>query len=120
MAKLDLNVLDKQISSDDFVVVQFKGELDKTNVEDVRSVLSRFTSEMKENHLIFDLTYFNFTNSEGVGTFVSLFYAMQANNKHLYFCTVQPQVMDVFNAVGLTKIIPTHDSVESITSNLIK
>ena len=57
MAKLDLNVLDKQIASDDFIVVQFKGELDKTNVEDVRSVLTRFTSELKENNLILLLAW---------------------------------------------------------------
>ena len=120
MAKLDLNVIDKQIATDDFVALEFKGELDKTNIEDVRSVLTRYSSELREKHLIFDLRYFNFTNSEGVGFFVSLYYSLKQANKHLYFAQVQPQVLDVFEAVGLTKIIPIHSTVDDVVSNFTK
>jgi anti-anti-sigma factor len=118
MSQLDLNVLDKQVDSDPYQIVEFKGSLDKANIDDVKPALNSFIEGYKDASLIFDLRYFEFINSEGVGFLVSLFYAMQVKNQKLFFLKPQPQVLDVFDAVGLTKIIPTFELLEDITKQI--
>lgn len=111
MAHLDLNVLatDGEVS---YQVVQFKGEMDKSNLQQVRDVLTKFVEEFPRDLLIFDLTYFDFINSEGVGFLVSLHYKLVSRGKTLKIINVQPKVQDVFNLIGLDKLIACYGSLE--------
>lgn len=114
MAQLDLNVLDKQVSTDPYVIVEFKGVLDKSNIDDVKPALTNFVNGYADPNLIFDLRYFEYVNSEGIGFLVSLFYLLQAKNQKLFILKPQPQVLDGFEAVGLTKIIPISELLDDI------
>lgn len=117
MAKLDLNVLAKTDPSLKYQVIEFKGEMDKSNINDIRDVLTKFIDTYSDSALIFDLTYFGFINSEGVGLMVSLFYKMKKAGKDLLFVNPQPQVADVFSLVGLDKIVnPVGSLDEAIKS----
>lgn len=116
MAKLDLNVLANQ-TTDNFQVIEFKGEMDKSNNLDVREALNKFIDSYGLNYLFFDLTYFDFINSEGVGMLVSMYYKMKKNNKNLFIINPQPRVLDVFNIIGLPKIVPVYDSLNSAIEN---
>ena len=106
MAKLDLNVLDKKVASDQFQVIEFKGEMDKSNNVDVRTALTNFIESFPDKHLFFDLTYFDFVNSEGVGMLVAMYYKLKELGKDLVIISPQPRVLDVFNIIGLPKIVP--------------
>lgn len=114
MSQLDLNVLDKQVSTDPYLIVEFKGKLDKANIDDVKPALTNFINSYSDPYLIFDLRYFEYVNSEGIGFLVSLFYALEAKKQKLYILKPQPQVLDGFEAVGLTKIIPIYELLEEI------
>jgi anti-sigma B factor antagonist len=118
MTRLDLNVLDKVLESDNYITVEFKGALDKSNIKDVREVIANFIEGFKDQYLIFDLKYFDFVNSEGVGFFVSMFYKMESMGKVLHIVNAQPQVKDVFDVVGLSQIIEVYDSIEEIVKNI--
>lgn len=111
MAKLDLNVIVND-PTDVYQVIEFKGEMDKSNNLDVRSALNNFIENYKQKYLFFDLTYFDFVNSEGVGMLVSMYYKMKGLGKELYIINPQPQVEDVFNIIGLTKVVPIYPSIE--------
>lgn len=111
MAKLDLNVL-SSVDSDLFQVIEFKGELDKSNNADVRIALSNFIESFSKQTLVFDLKYFDFINSEGVGMLVSFFYKLKTLNKSLLIVAPQPRVQDVLNIIGLSKIVPVYDSLQ--------
>jgi stage II sporulation protein AA (anti-sigma F factor antagonist) len=111
MAKLDLNVIVNS-EEDVYQIVEFKGEMDKSNNLDVRNALNNFIENYKQKFLFFDLTYFDFVNSEGVGMLVSMYYKMKKDGKELYIINPQPQVEDVFNIIGLTKIVPIYPSIE--------
>ncbi|MBT5346588.1 STAS domain-containing protein [bacterium] len=118
MSQLDLNVLDKQISTDPYLIVEFKGKLDKANIDDVKPALNNFINSCTDPYLIFDLRYFEYVNSEGIGFLVSLFYALESKNQKLFLLKPQPQVLDCFEAVGLTKIISIHELLEDIINQL--
>lgn len=112
MAKLDLNVIDKKSEADNFQIIEFRGEMDKSNNADVREALERFIDSYQNQYLIFDLKYFDFINSEGVGLMVAMFYKLKKMNKDLMIVSPQPSVFDVFNIIGLPKIVPTFDSLD--------
>lgn len=118
MTRLDLNVLDKVLDTDRYVVVEFKGALDKSNIKDVREVILNYIEAFEDDYLIFDLKYFDFVNSEGVGFFVSMYYKMQALGKTLHIVNAQPQVKDVFDVVGLSQIMEVYDSLEEVLKNV--
>lgn len=112
MAKLDLNVVAKATAEQTYQIVEFKGEMDKSNINDVRDVLVKFIDSFGDQNLIFDLTYFNFINSEGVGLMVSFYYKLKKAEKNLFFVNPQPQVNDVFDLIGLTKVVEPVASIE--------
>lgn len=118
MTRLDLNVLDKELESDKYVIIEFKGALDKSNIKDVREVITNYIEHFEDEVLIFDLKYFDFVNSEGVGFFVSMYYKMQAMDKTLHIVNAQPQVKDVFDVVGLSQIVEVYDSLEDILNKI--
>lgn len=118
MTRLDLNVLDKVLDSDRYVVIEFKGALDKSNIKDVREVITNYIEAFTDDFLIFDLKYFDFVNSEGVGFFVSMFYKMEAMGKTLHIVNAQPQVKDVFDVVGLSQVIEVYDSLDEVLTHI--
>jgi stage II sporulation protein AA (anti-sigma F factor antagonist) len=111
MAHLDLNVLAAEKGAD-YQVVQFKGEMDKSNLQEIRDVLTKFVEEYPKSLMIFDLTYFDFINSEGVGFLVSLHYKLKEAGKDLKIINVQPKVEDVFSLIGLSQLIKCYSSLE--------
>ncbi len=118
MAKLDLNVLAKTDPAQQYQVIEFRGEMDKSNITDVRSTLGPFMDTLQDKALIFDMTYFDFINSEGVGLMVSFFYKMQTAGKQLFFTQPQPQVADVFELIGLTKVTQPVADVATAVSQI--
>lgn len=104
MAHLDLNVLATE-EGKDYQIVQFKGEMDKSNLDQIREVLTKFVDDYAKGLLIFDLTYFDFINSEGVGFMVSLYYKLKKKGQTLKIIHVTPRVEDVFNLIGLSQLI---------------
>ncbi len=118
MAKLDLNVLTKLDPSQIFQVIEFRGQMDKSNNQEVRDALSNFIDKFSDANLVFDLKYFEFINSEGVGLLVSLHYKLKKLNKNLFLVSPQPRVNDVFSIIGLSKIVPIFDNLESALTNL--
>jgi len=119
MAKLDLNVIAKEAPEQKYQIVEFKGEMDKSNISDVRDVLVKYMDSYTDPALIFDLTYFNFINSEGVGLMVSFYYKMKKNNEQLFFVNPQPQVYDVLNLIGLTKVVAPVATIEEAISQIV-
>ena len=118
MSQLDLNVLDKELDSDVYQILEFRGKLDKANIDDVKPALTGFVESFQDQALIFDLRYFEFLNSEGVGFIVSLFYLLESKGKKLFLLKPQPQVFDVCEAMGLTKIVPTFELLDDITKSI--
>jgi stage II sporulation protein AA (anti-sigma F factor antagonist) len=117
MAKLDLNVIAVEAGAR-HQIIEFKGEMDKSNNLEVREALNKFIEAYTLDFLLFDLTYFDFINSEGVGMMVSMFYKLKQLNKGLVIVNPQPRVNDVFNIIGLSKIVPVYDNKELALQNL--
>lgn len=112
MAHLDLNVMAQEAGTN-YQVVQFNGEMDKSNLDQVRGVMVKFVDDYQLPLLVFDLTYFDFINSEGVGFMVSLFYKLKKKQQTLKIVKVQPKVQDVFDLIGLSQLIKCYPDLES-------
>ncbi|PIQ78327.1 hypothetical protein COV81_05085 [Candidatus Peregrinibacteria bacterium CG11_big_fil_rev_8_21_14_0_20_41_10] len=119
MAHLDLNVLAAE-GTDGYQIVQFKGEMDKSNLDQVRDVLTKFVEEYQKQVLIFDLMYFDFINSEGVGYIVSLFYKLKKKEQTLRIINVQPKVEDVFNLIGLSQLIKCYPDLAAALADPVQ
>jgi stage II sporulation protein AA (anti-sigma F factor antagonist) len=107
MAIIKLNIV-TQVGADNYEIVEFKGEMDKSNIAQIRSGLDSYLRNYKKDFLIFDLSALEFINSEGVGYLVSVYYTLLKQAKRLTIAGAQPQVVDVFDLVGLTKLIPCY------------
>jgi anti-anti-sigma factor len=117
MAHLDLNVMASEPNAQ-YQVVQFKGEMDKSNLEQARAVITKFIEDYQLPLLIFDLTYLDFINSEGVGFTVSMFYKLRKKNQDLKIIKVQPKVEDVFKLIGLTELIKCYPDLDTALADI--
>lgn len=111
MAQIKINII-SNVGADNYEIIEFTGEMDKSNVAQVRSGLDEFLLNYAKDYLILDLKGLAFINSEGVGYIVSVYYRLLKKAKKMCISGAQKQVTDVFNLVGLTKLIPCYPTTQ--------
>ena len=116
MAQIKINIV-TNVGADTYEIVQFNGEMDKSSVPQVRSGLDDYLLNYGKNFLIFDLTNLEFINSEGVGYLVSVYYRLLKQAKKFVIAGAKPQVLDVFELVGLTKLINCYATVQDAVNS---
>ena len=93
-------------------VVSFSGEMDETNIEQARKDLAPLLNDSSVKTLVFDLKNLKFINSKGIGYLVSVHTHLAKDKRKLVLTQAQEAVMDVVNLIGLTSIIPYHETLE--------
>ncbi len=109
-SELVVNVTDG--SKPEVKVASFAGEMDETNIEQARVKLAPLLDNPSVTTLIFDLHDLKFINSKGIGYLVSVHTHLAKDHRKLMLVQAQEAVMDVINLIGLTSIIPYHETVE--------
>jgi anti-sigma B factor antagonist len=95
----------------DVTVVQFPiEELDANNVSDFK----RDMAPVLEAHtkLVFDLHRLRFTDSSGLGAFISCLRHANARGGDVKLCGISPQVRAVFELVRLHRIFDIYSTPE--------
>lgn len=90
----------------DYEVIEFHGELDQSNLSATESQIVDLLKNFSRKFLVFDLSDLHFINSEGIGFFVSSSTKLARKNSKLLLTGVRHNVMDIFNLIGLPKLIP--------------
>ena len=108
----ELSVAIKDGPSPAVKIVAFSGEMDEANVETARGQIAPVLNDVSVTTLVFHLKDLSFINSKGIGYLVSVHTHLAKDKRHLVLAEAQEAVMDVINLVGLTGIIPYHETLE--------
>lgn len=97
----------------DYEVVEFYGELDQSTLPNTEKQMSDLLDRLAETTrvIIFDFGNLTYTNSEGIAFIVSTHARLTKKGMKLFLAHVQPNVADVFEVIGLGKLIPTFHTV---------
>ena len=98
--------------------VAFKGEMDQSNLDQVKEQLDSFLDDTSIHSLIFNFHDLDFINSKGIGFLVSIHTHLSRDQRKLIIVDAKEQVMDVMSLVGLTTIIPYYETLEEAATHL--
>ncbi|MBI4994210.1 STAS domain-containing protein [Candidatus Peregrinibacteria bacterium] len=107
------------ISDLDYQVIEFSGELDSASLRDAEKKIFEFLPHFKHRFLFFDFTNLKFINSEGIGFTATVMEKLAKTGKKLILFGAKSHVADVFNAIGLGKMMPVFHSIREAI-NFIK
>lgn len=111
MTKLNLK-LALDVKDNDYEVVEFHGELDKSTISGAEVELEKIVENFEREYLIFDFGGLVYINSEGIGLLISVHAKLAKNKKHLLFIGAKRNVMSVFELIGLQKLIPIFNRID--------
>lgn len=110
----------KDIKDADYEVVEFNGDLDQSTEEQAEPQLLEDVKSFKGKYLVYDLAGLNYINSEGIALMMSMHMKLAVVGKRLLLCSVQPNVMDVLNLIGLPGLIPFFANMGEVISYIKK
>lgn len=90
----------------DYEVVEFHGELDQSNLIQTEKQIGDLLKDFTRKFMVFDLSDLGFINSEGIGFMVSISTKLARKESKLLLTGVRANVADIFNLIGLPKLIP--------------
>ncbi len=96
-------------------VAKFTGEFDKAGFSDVREELMGLISGFKGTRLVFDFTHVRFINSEGIGFLMEAHSNLKDTNQQLVIVGANAHVLDVFQTIGLSDLVPLYKSMKDLT-----
>lgn len=88
------------------VVVEFHGELDQSTIPGAERKLAEFLDTATCTVCIFDFSNLSYINSEGLGLLMSTHAKLAKRKLDLAVAAPKPNVADIFELIGLAKIIP--------------
>ena len=90
------------------------GELDKAGLIEQKDNMEAAIDFYKKHLLVIDISGLKFINSEGIGFLMSLHAHLKTNGSELVLISPQPNVLDVFQAIGLPQIVRVIDSINQL------
>ena len=112
MALLDI----KNRVEGDALIVELNGEIDKSTVVVVKQSLVPLIEQQSATvaRFVLDCSHLTFINSEGIGTLMSLYASLAKREKKMILVGLQPNVRDVLDLIGVTKLIPNFPDLASV------
>lgn len=108
------------ISDADYQVIEFHGEMDQSNIRDTESKIAEHIAVSKHAYIVFDLSDLRFINSEGMGFIVATHARLAKKGVSLLLCSPPLNVRDIFELVGLPKIVPVLASIGDVIKYIKK
>lgn len=99
-------------------VVDFKGNLDKVGLQSVEEKIEKLVDEFAGKFMVFNYADLEFTNSEGIGFLLTLQAKLVKKNAKLIVIAAKDHVKDVFNVIGMTKIIDCYESMPQFMESI--
>lgn len=103
------------LTEGDVTVVQFKDEkiLDEANIQQIGEELYALVESDKNKKLLVNFEHVAFLSSATLGKLISLSKRASKVDTALKFCSIRPDLLQVFEMTGLTKVFDIHDDQES-------
>ncbi len=94
-------------------IVSFEGEMDRAGLAEVRSDLEICVNSFDNKFLIFDFSLLKFINSEGIGYLMEVHAHLVQRDKQLVVLGLADHVADVFEAIGISQVMPIYKDLDS-------
>ena len=104
---LDLDVTEKN----GVAILAVKGEVDVYTAPRLREKLVELVTQGK-HRIVVDLEGVEFLDSTGLGVLVGGLKRVRAHEGSLRLVCTQERILKIFRITGLTKVFPSHTSVE--------
>lgn len=103
------------LSEGDVTVVQFKDEkiLDEANIQQIGEELYQLVETNGHAKLLVNFEKVAFLSSATLGKLISLNKRAGKVGTTLKFCSIRPDLLQVFEMTGLTKVFDIHDDQDS-------
>jgi anti-anti-sigma factor len=99
-------------------VIDFNGEFDKAGYTDVKEELNKAIEDFSLKYLVFNFAKLNFINSEGIGYLMEVHTHLVQRDRKLVIVGLNAHVKDVFNTIGMSEIIDSHDELDGFLNSL--
>ncbi|MBI5754538.1 STAS domain-containing protein [Candidatus Peregrinibacteria bacterium] len=105
-------------SSGDYQIVGFTGDFDKAGFAEIKDKITDFVLNFNKKVLIFDFTNLKYINSEGIGYLMEAHTHLIQRDRKLIIVGLNEHVKDIFQAIGITEIIPIFSSVDNYLNSI--
>ena len=95
--------------SEDYLILEISGDLDASSSMLLDSAITQAIQE-KETNIIVNCKNLSYISSAGLGVFMSYIQDFKDNNIFFSLCNLSEKVRNVFNILGLEKLIPIYNS----------
>jgi anti-sigma B factor antagonist len=95
--------------SEEYLIIEISGDLDASSSMQLDSVIAQAIQD-KENKIIVNCKNLNYISSAGLGVFMSYIQDFKDNSIFFSLCDLSEKVRNVFNILGLEKLIPIFNS----------
>ncbi len=112
MAEVQTSIQDIDANGKPAKVIRFAGQLDETNVDMEAKKIYEVIDGMVEPNLILDLEGLTYMNSKSIGYVTDWYSRTAAKNGRIVIARPRPNILDILKVVGITQIIPIHDTVD--------
>ena len=92
------------------LIVRVEGELDMHGADKFRQVIDNALETSGVKHILFNLDAVKFIDSSGLGVILGRYKKINAAGGKVLVAHIQPQVMQIFELSGLSKIIKFYNS----------
>lgn len=112
----DLETPDKDITGKMLI---FIGQLDETNIEENAKMVYSLISEHPKNlHLLLDFEKLTYMNSKSIGYITDWYTKTTDNNGKIVIAKPAQNILDILNAVGISKFIKCYPTLAEAKSSL--
>ena len=118
MAQVQITPQDFTIGSQPAKVVSFAGQLDETNVDEEAKKIYSLIDQMEVPYLILDFAGLDYMNSKSIGYLTDWYSKISAKNGKVVIAAPKPNILDILKVVGITQIIPIHESIDAAKNAL--
>ena len=112
MAEVQTSIQDIDANGKAAKVIAFVGQLDETNVDLEAKKIYEAIDTMAEPNLILDLAGLTYMNSKSIGYVTDWYSRTAAKNGRIVITQPRPNILDILKVVGITQIIPIHETME--------
>jgi len=109
---MDLKLVTQKVGQDGVTTVLIDGIIDAYTYRELEETFNQLIEE-KNYKLIVDLSNVDYLTNAGVGVLISAYTISQENNGNIVLVNPKPKVKEVFGMLGLTKIIPFAEDINS-------
>ncbi|MBU0705750.1 STAS domain-containing protein [Patescibacteria group bacterium] len=118
MSDIQITFQDLTLGTRKAKLINFKGQLDETNVDHEAKKIYQVITEMAEPVLLLDFSELEYMNSKSIGYVTDWFTQISAKSGSVSIIGPKPNILDILKVVGITQIITVYSTLEEAKTAL--